>query len=296
MANSKISIIIPSRNVRDDMKKCLNALVETCQRDGLEVIVTDSNSTDGTVEMLAEDFPWVIVNRCKEVGSYASSINRGLKEASGDYILFLDSDVIINEHVIPGLVDFMESNPDVGATVSKLCYPDGSLQMSTRKFPTPVSFAFGRETFLTRFFPNNPITKDYLMLDKLAQNEPYEIDWAASACMMVRREVVKTGCFFDEGYPFYWADADYCHYLHDKGWKIYCVADLSVIHDMRNDDSKKRSTFAIKAFHKGIYRYFKKHHTKSKLNPLNLIAFLVLGLRASILLLLNSFKPDGEVG
>jgi len=74
--------------------------------------------------------------------------------------------------------------------------------MSARRFPTLTSFLFGRETFLTRLFPNNRITKSYLMLDELARSEPFEVDWAGSTCMLIRREILESGCFMDEGFFF----------------------------------------------------------------------------------------------
>jgi GT2 family glycosyltransferase len=198
--------------------------------------------------------------------------------------------VIVNERVVPELASFLESNPDVGSVVCKTLYPDGSLQWMVKRFPTPLHSFFGRETFLTRLFPNNKISREYLMLDKLQQAEPFEIDSASSACMMVRREVLNTTGLFDEGYPFYWADIDYCRRIRDCGWNICFVPGVSVIHDMRNNAGKKKSPFAIKAFHRGVYRYFWKHCTKSRYHPLNLFALVGLSARAGLQLLLNSFK------
>jgi len=294
--NTKVSIIIPSRNVKEDLKKCLTSLFNSHNKVEFEVIVSDSNSNDGTSEMIAEHFPWVKMQASKEVGSYASSINRGIKSATGQYLLFLDSDVIINERVVPELANFLESNPDVGSVVCKTFYPDGSLQLMVKRFPTPLHSFFGRETFLTRFFPNNKISRDYLMLDKIHQQaKPFEIDSASSACMMIRKEILDTAGFFDEGYSFYWADIDYCRRIRDCGWKIYFIPGVSVIHDMRNNIDKKKSFFAIKAFHQGVYRYFRKHCTKSPFHPLNLVAFIGLSARAALQLLLNFFKSTKRV-
>jgi len=64
---------------------------------------------------------------------------------------------------------------------------------------------------------------------------------------------------------------------------------------MRNDADKKRSAFAIKSFHKGIFRYFRKHYTRSAFHPLNLIAAVGLSGRAALLLFLNSMKSDRDV-
>jgi len=127
MFGSKISVVIPSRNVRDDLEKCLTSVFNSYDKEDVEVIVSDSNSTDGTIEMIAEKFPSTKLCRSRDVGSYASSINRGIKGATGDFILFLDSDVVVDDKTIPGLLELLKKRPKVGATVCRLLYPDGSV-------------------------------------------------------------------------------------------------------------------------------------------------------------------------
>lgn len=291
----KVSIIIPSRNVREDLKKCLTSIFDNHDKDEYEVIVSDSNSHDGTTEMIAEHFLWVKVHTSKKVGSYASSINRGIKAATGQYLLFLDSDAFVQKHTIPGLLDFLKSHPKAGAAVCKTFYPDGSLQLMLRRFPTPLNSLFGGKTILTRLFPGNKISRSYMMSNEMEKTEPFEIDWASSACMMIRREILDNVGLMDEGYPMYWADADYCRRIKDSGWKIYFVPEVSVVHCLRNTPDKRKSYFAIKAFHQGVYRYFRKHCTKSRYHPLNLFALVGLSAKAALQLILNFFKPQRSV-
>lgn len=291
----KISIIIPSRNAGEDLKKCLTSVFDNHDKDEFEVIVSDSNSNDGTTEMVAEHFPWVKVCTSKEVGSYASSINRGIRAATGQYLLLLDSDAFVRKDTIPELAKFLDSHPGAGAAVCKTLYPDGSVQLMLRRFPTPLNSLFGGKTILTRLFPGNKISRSYVMLDEMERTEPFEIDWASSACMMIRREILDNVGFMDEGYLLYWADADYCRRIKDKGWKIYFIPEVLVVHCLRHTPDKKKSYFAIKAFHQGVYRYFRKHCTKSWYHPLNLFALVGLSARAGLQLLLNSFKSERSV-
>ncbi len=295
-ANShEVSIIIPSRNVKEDLKNCLTCIFDNYDKDEYEVIVSDSNSKDGTVKMIAEHYPRVKVQTSPEVGSYASSINRGIEAATGQYLLFLDSDAFVQKQTISGLLDFLKSHPEVGAVVCKTLYPDGSLQLMLRRFPTPLNSLFGGKTFLTRLFPGNKISRNYTMINEMEKTEPFEIDWASSACMMIRREILDNVGLMDEGYLMYWADADYCRRIKDNGWKIYYLPEISVVHFLRNTPDKRKSYFAIKAFHQGVYRYFRKHCTKSPFHPLNLVAFIGLSARAALQLLLNFLKPRRSI-
>lgn len=130
------------------------------------------------------------------------------------------------------------------------------------------------------------------MIDELNQSEPFEADWVSAACMMLKRDVVEKAGLIDEGYLLYWADTDWCRRIKKCGWKIYCIPNSRVIHDMRNNSDKKKSYFMIKAFHHGAYRYYRKFHIRSPLNLLNFIAIVGLSGRAVLHLLLNSVKSD----
>ena len=290
MSIEKVSVIIPSRNVRGDLRSCLDALFENYGEGQIEVVVSDSNSSDGTVEMLSECFPAVKVSTSEERGSYASAVNRGVMTSRGEYLLFLDSDVIIGKETIGEMVTYLESHSDVGAVVSKMFYPDGTVQMMARRFPTVLNSLFGRETILTRLFPGNRISRRYLMLDELEGDEPFEVDWASSACLMVRKDVFESLEGFDEGFLFYWADADFCRRIQDNGFKICCLPSASVVHDMRNEATKKKSIHMIKSFHLGVYRYFRRYYIQSIFHPLNIVAIVGLSVRAAVQILANSLK------
>ena len=132
------------------------------------------------------------------------------------------------------------------------------------------------------------------MINELNQTEPFEADWTSSACMMIKRDALNDAGHLDEEYLLYWADADWCRRIKNCGWKIYCIPDSAVIHDMRNNGDKKKSYLMIKAFHQGAYRYFRKFLIKSPFNPLNLIAIVGLSGRATLHLLLNYTKSDKE--
>ena len=290
MNNIKISIIIASRNAREDLKKCLSSIYDNCRKEAIEVIVSDNNSNDGSIEMLAKYFQQVKVCSSKHDISYPLTINRGIEASIGQYLLFLDSDVIIKKDTVPELAHFLDVHPEVGVAVSKMFYPDGTVQLMARRFPGPLNSLFGRQSLLTRLLPHNKISKRYLMVDELKKSEPFEVDWASLASMMIRRKVFDKVGLMDEGFLMYWMDADLCRRIRNDAWRIFCLPKAAVIHDMRNDPDKKKSYFMIKAFHQGVYRYFKKYYTKSSLHPLNLVVFVCLCTRAALQLFLNMMK------
>jgi GT2 family glycosyltransferase len=294
MKSRRVSIIIATRNARDDLEKCLLSIFENYGKSDIEVIVSDNHSNDGTVKMVKRVFPWVKVCTSKHNGGYPHTINCGIKEATGGYVLLLDSDVIIQNNTVPELMSFLDIHPEAGVAVGKMFDPDGTLQFMARRSPSPVNVVFGSQTIFTRLFPNNKVSKRYLMVDEHNKHEPFEVDWAATACMMIKRDVLEHAGLLDEGFLLYWSDADWCRTIKSCGWKIYCVPKVTVVHDMRNNSDKKKSFFMIKAFHQGVYRYFRKYYIKSPFNPLNILVLAGLSGRACLQLLFNVMKTGKQ--
>ena len=81
----------------------------------------------------------------------------------------------------------MKKNPDVGIIGPKILDQDGSVQGSARIFPTFLSGFFGRTSFMTRLFPNNPITRQNFFPKQDKGKRPINVDWVSGACMIARR-------------------------------------------------------------------------------------------------------------
>ena len=133
----KISIIIVNYNTRDVLRDCLNNLM-AIPKPEKEVIVVDNGSTDGSAQMVKEDFPTAILVET-ENGGLAAGQNRGLEEATGEYILYLGTDAFPEKGTIAGTVDYLEKAPsEVGIVTPKLVLRNGKPDMDAhRGFPTP---------------------------------------------------------------------------------------------------------------------------------------------------------------
>ena len=78
----------------------------------------------------------------------------------------------------------MQTHPGVSVAAPRMLNGDGSIQPTARNFPNALNGVFGRQSVLTRWFPNNPISRRYLRSDGLLQSEPYEVEWVSAACMI----------------------------------------------------------------------------------------------------------------
>src|SRR3989344_9484832 len=119
----KVSVVIPTYNLKSDLLDCIDSIVRQDYKN-IEIIVVDNASTDGTSEAVKKKFPKVKVIRNKKNLGVTGGANRGVKEAVGAYLLFIDHDNILKKDMITKLVELMESDPKIGITVGKIYFDE----------------------------------------------------------------------------------------------------------------------------------------------------------------------------
>ena len=281
-----LSIVIVNYNGGRLVIDCLDSLYAHPPAVPFEVIVVDNASADDSASRIAERFAQVRLHRLDRNAGLTVGFNRGVALSRGRYVLSLDNDTVLLPGSVQPMVDFLARERGAGACGSALIYPDGSPQQTARRFPHPLNGLFGRRSLLTRWFPGNPISRRYLMTDLDPHDAPFEVDWLSTACMMVRREVFERVGGYDEGFFVYWSDTDWCRRIKDAGWSIHSLPGSRVIHNenIKARHRKGRRVRSVVDFHRGAYRYFRKHHVRSQFSPLNLLAIVGLTGRAGLLL------------
>ena len=286
----KLSIVIVNYNGKDFLRHCLTSLYGSKDLFHFETIVVDNGSQDGSPKMVKDEFPQVRLIQNLENLGFARANNIGIGAARGEYILLLNSDTTILGDALRELVSFLAAHRDVGVVTGRLVYPDFQDQGVARSFPTPMNALFGRRSILTRIFPNNKISKRYLMSRIHRSDDPFEVDWVSGACLMVKKGVLEEVGYLDERFWMYWEDADLCYRIKQKGWKIYCVPKAVVIHHEGKSTSKRASRRCIIEFNRNAYRYYRKHHIRSPFELKNVAALIGLLIRTFVLLGINVMK------
>ncbi|MBI2033148.1 MAG: glycosyltransferase family 2 protein [Candidatus Levybacteria bacterium] len=225
-----LSIIIVSYNTREFLKKCLDAIYASDMQTFLyEVIVVDNASSDNSLGMVREHFKDVIVIENKENVGFSTANNKGIQKSRGRYILFLNSDAIVEKNTLSAMVKFMEEIKDAGAATCKVELVSGGLDDAAhRGFPTPWN-AFAHFTGLSKIFTKTKLFSGY-NLTWMDLDKTHQIDALAGAFMMVRREAGEQVGWWDEDYFFYGEDIDFCYRLKAENWKIYYVPGVRVFH------------------------------------------------------------------
>lgn len=274
-----ISVIVVNWNVKDLLDKCLASLHNSIllamessddSYPSVEIIVVDSASSDGSVEMLSEKYPHVHLLAQDENVGFTRGNNIGFREARGKYLLLLNPDTEVTDNAIPQLWHYMNLNPDVGITGAHTLNTDGSHQSTRRRFPTLKTGVF-ESTWLSAYAPQS-IDTHYKMLDT-DDDAILEVDWVQGSFMLVRHEVYEQIGGLDEGYVMYSEEMDWCKRAKDAGWKVVYHGGVLITHH-GGQSSGQVAAFKQIQFHTSKLRYFRKYHGYKTYLILRLIILL----------------------
>lgn len=143
-----------------------------------------------------------------------------------DFHLILNPDISFGPDVIPHLVSVMQPNPEVGALMPRINYPDGALQRLCKLLPTPVDLIFRR--FIPIKSVQAAINRRY-ELHNLPQDKLVDVPTISGCFLMVRTELLLRLGGFDERYFMYLEDVDLVRRIGDVARVVYDPR-VSVIH------------------------------------------------------------------
>lgn len=230
MNKPKLSIIILNYNTVNLTRNCLASIAKVKDEVALQAIISDNGSTDGSIEMVKKEFPWVeLVENGANLG-FAAGNNRARPFAKGEYILFLNTDTIVNKGTLKETVAYMDAHPGVGALSCRLVLADGvKLDRDARRgFPTPwVSFT--HFSFLDRLFPHSRLFAGY-WYGGVPEGEVQQVDVIQGAYFLSPKKLLDKVDWFDETYYLDGEDIDLCWKINRKGFKIIYYPNVSIMH------------------------------------------------------------------
>ncbi|HKG44507.1 MAG TPA: glycosyltransferase family 2 protein [Gaiellaceae bacterium] len=216
-----VSVVVVTYNALPWVERALESV------SGHERIVVDNGSSDGTVELVRERFPEVRLIEQENKGLGGGS-NTGMRAASGDWFLLLNSDAWALEGAIQRLVDFAERQPEAAVVGPRLLYPDGSLQRSVRGFPTLWRLAT-EYLFLRKLAPRSRLLNAFYGAD-FAYDRPLEAEFLMGSVLLVRREAADAVGLFDEDFFMFSEETDWCYRFRQAGWKVLFAPEAEFVH------------------------------------------------------------------
>ncbi len=290
---AKLSIIILSYNTRDLTLTCVETLFNSLQNSSFssEIIIVDNASKDGSVEMLKsiqKDFNSKKVKISaifnKENTGYPKGNNIGLESASGEYILFLNSDVLIKEIKWDEVIGYMDHNDKAGALTVRVMLPTGELdRASHRGFPTAWN-AFSYYSGLEKVTSKIPIVNKWFggyHLTHERMTELHSIDSPSGAFYLTRRSLMDALGGFDETFFMYGEDLDLSYRIKEAGYDVIYYPSGTVLHlkyqSGLKKDQKTTKSKTRRYFYEAMRIFYKKHYEKT--NPSFLNKFIYLSIR-----------------
>jgi len=250
----EVSVIIVSYNTRELLRECIESIL--CEQGdglGVEVIVVDNASADGSAAMVAERFPQVRLIANPDNRGFGAACNQGLEVAQGRYALILNADIRAQPGALQRLVGFMDAHPDAAVCGGQLRYPDGRIQPSCARDLT-LWWVFCEQSMLAKLFPRTRLFGGYWRTH-WDFSATIETEQVMGACMMLRRPFPR----FDEDYFLYCEDTDLCYRVRQAGGKIYYVHDAVFVHHLGASGESQRAQMVI-YYNRGKERYFRKFH------------------------------------
>jgi GT2 family glycosyltransferase len=202
----ELSVVIPSKNGAEILRKYLPAIIEEVQAADGELVVVNDCSEDDTRERISAKFPFVkLIERTGEP-AFCRAVNLGMRIASGKYLLLLNNDTVPERGSFAALLDSLKKTDDsIAVAVPSIPRPDGSDDSAFR-------WLFRRGLAVTGQFSQGHL-------------------YPSGACAMWKRAPWEKLQGFDCRYaPIYWEDTDMGVRMHNSGYSILRCPEITVKH------------------------------------------------------------------
>jgi GT2 family glycosyltransferase len=248
----RVSVVVLSYNTRDLLLSCLRAMGAHHTRPDIEIIVVDNASTDGSAQAVREQFPAVELVASDRNLLFAGGMNLGARRARGAYVLFLNADTEVSPEQLEALTIYLQQHPEVGAVGPRQVGRDGKLDRPHRlRELSPL----GMLVRLNR--------ADALFRRALGRPVGGAVAWLPGACLMVRGGLARELGFFDEGFPFYLEDVDFCRRIWERGYQVHLADQVIILHDGGASAGQLQSHQQTRWMQQGFVRYVRKHFSSA---------------------------------
>lgn len=267
--SQQIAIIIVTYESGRHIRACLSSLPQAAPQQQLHLIVIDNASRDNTQEeicaaMQAMRHPRIIGLGITNADNYGftAAVNQGLARIPEDAaVLFLNPDTILPPGSLSVLMQSFWGDEKIGVVAPQLRFPANAatpretIQPSCRRFPTYRDLLF-EFIGLAQLFPQSAFFNRWKM-GEFEHRTSREVEQPQGACLLARPEVIRQVGMWDERFPLFFSDVDWCRRVRQAGWKIYFNAEVFIYH-AQGASVKQVRPRAIWSSHVSFWRYFRK--------------------------------------
>lgn len=294
-----LSIIILSYNTEQLTRDCLGTLVASMVPFAditFEIIVVDNASSDGSALMLQKFKDThslehvrmhIILN--KENEGFPKGNNKGVKASTGEYVLFLNSDVMCTNVNWKEILQYLADNQQIGALTVRVNLPNNGIDpASHRGFPTiwnSFTYYAGLEK-VAQYVPFLSKAWGGYHLIHLSLNQIHAIDSPSGAFYLTRRSILDALGGFDETFFMYGEDLDLSFRIKQTGRTIIYYPKYEVLHLKHQSGlKKKKSTVRSKTkqyFYDAMKIFYKKHYASTHSTFVNTCIYFIIDLKSKL--------------
>ena len=202
-----VSIIIVNYNGKKFLENCLKSLIQTNYKN-YEIIVVDNNSTDGSIDLVKNNFPKIQLLVLNKNFGFAIPNNMGAKIAKGKYLVFLNNDTTVTQNWLAELVSALENDNEITIGQSLLILPNGNID-SSGDFVDEIGRAYSST--------DRPKKTRYILS-------------ARAACMILRKDIFLDMGGFDVNYFASFEDVEFGWRAWLWGYKVSLIPKSVVYH------------------------------------------------------------------
>ena len=267
----EVSVIIVNYKTCELLRNCLRSVFEQTKDVSFEVIVSDNGSEDGSVEMVRNEFPQVVLVENKANLGFGAANNRGLDVAKGEFVFYLNSDTLLLNNAIKDFCDYWKTHEDehLGALGCNLVDAEGLLTESYGVFPKKGKLLKAMVHHLAAFTVKNVMKFFHMDFSKLRPVPVYkkfigDVDFVIGADLFVKKSEQAR---FDEKFFLYYEETDMQWRMAKAGLKRRLIDGPQVMHLVRGgrgkmDDVLRYGSFSIIQSEISKVRYTKKNLSK----------------------------------
>lgn len=219
----KLSIVILNWNGAEMLRQFLPSVVAHSKGEGIEVCVADNGSTDNSLEVMRQEFPYVRLILLDKNYGFAEGYNRALAEVDAEYSLLLNSDVEVTDGWLAPMLEYMDTHPEVAA-----CQP--KIRSWHRRNDFEHAGACGG--FIDKY--GYPFCRGRLMdtveVDEGQYDTIIPVLWATGAALLVRTADYREAGGLDGRFFAHMEEIDLCWRLRSRGKGIVCIPQSMVYH------------------------------------------------------------------
>jgi GT2 family glycosyltransferase len=276
----EVSFCVVNTDQRELLLRCLEAIADERERLPFttEVLVLDNASTDGSAGAARRHPTVTEVVALDQRRGKGENDSHLLQRARGRFCLLLNEDSELRPGATAALLAALEEDPDAGAAGAKLLRPDGRVQPSAWRFPTPATALVGA------LFLHKRLTV------QSRGRRTHRVDWAQSAALLVRRDSAREIGWFDPQFFVYSDEVDFCRRLADAGWHTLWVPSAEAVHH------EQLSTGAVPErriveLSRNRDRYMRKHHSATAACVVRLLTAWAYAVRALAATVVPGHEP-----